>query len=296
MKFLFKFSVPLLLLALITSNAMAVDGINSTGNNALPIGAGGNTILKVSPTGLTEFFHPTTGAQTAWIKAEDGSASFSSFLNVKTAGNVEAGKLIVTSPVGSQGALSTVNVNGNQVWTNSGNLYFNYTTSGDSIVHFGRPSKTTSIYIPQGFLQIGTQAADAETILIANTFKSCAANHTVVSDGNGGYSCQEVVIIPPSCPATAVTISCKRSNGPGHGCGTVSETINVPSTPVNQSFTQSTNNGSSCKLGYSVTANCLPSKTWDLAGWDCDAGTSNSNNAGVTEKRFLGFGLNLYIP
>lgn len=190
MERLFKFTATLAF-CLVTSSAMAVDGINSTGNNPLPIGAGGEPIIILNPNGMMQFLRPSTGAETAWINANTGEASFAYF-----------SKLTVKSPVGNKGALGTVNVNGNQVWTNSGNLHLNWATAGDSVVYVGGPNKKTGVFLPQGSIEvaqgvvkIGSEEIDEDTAKIANTLKNCQVGETVVKTATG-YGCAEQAVVP----------------------------------------------------------------------------------------------------
>lgn len=285
MKRLFKFTATLAL-CLITSGAMAAEGINSTGGNPLPIGAGGDTFIRIlHNSGRINFFNPRSATETAWIEPSNGTASFA---RVTTTGNVEASRLII----GSQGASNNVTVNNNKIWTNSGNLYLNDETTGDSIIHVGAPSKTTSVYIPQGVVQIGSEVIDEATVKIANTLKSCQPDETVVKDANHNYICRSFPVANKTCPSARVVIGCQRGSS-NSGCGAVAETITVSETSTNQNF--STYKGASwgCGIGYQLEAVCQADQTWAVGSWDCDQGGSNSNNHTVTNKYFEGFGLAL---
>lgn len=227
MERLFKFTATLAF-CMVTGSAMAVDGLNSTGSNPLPIGAGGETIIRVNPSGLTEFLRPTpgapsTGARTAWINTDDGSASFTGDL---TFGGTNSGTW--SADEWSKALLFVANSG-----SNTDLMYFQrrnfiqdrsvlslyigdnalqpYSTdpkitgaSGDAFAIISSDATTGAYFTRYLFpsngqakfdtsLTIGDQTIDETTVIIANEFKNCKVGETVVKTATG-FGCAQAAI------------------------------------------------------------------------------------------------------
>jgi hypothetical protein len=212
-----------LFLVLASTNAMAAEGINSTGVD-LPVGAGGMTLFKANSNGRINFYPPATTAVpvSAWIDTTSGLASFGTQL---AGGGITIGGNQLSSNSGdlylnnSTGGNSSVVIGGtNQTTdlhvvqgsvyattlsTNSGDLYLNKITNGNSSVVIGDTNKTTNLHVVQGSvnattlvsgvsLTIGSFTLNAtqlgKVVDMVTAFDSCAVGQTIVKSASG-YIC-----------------------------------------------------------------------------------------------------------